>query len=184
MEDWQNRRPLGDSKLTQNILKPVKHQQLYTALSSAFSMPAPDNGNRDAQPLPGTIFQDEKQKVKILLAEDNRINKMVTLKLLANLGFRADAVDDGRQAVEAYLRSPYDLILMDCQMPVMDGYQASKEIRKLEAGNRKVRIIALTAYAMEGDRQKCLESGMDDYLPKPINIMALTRTISKIFKQK
>jgi CheY-like chemotaxis protein len=69
-------------------------------------------------------------------------------------------------------------------MPVMDGYQASKEIRKLEGGAHKVRIIALTAYAMEGDRQKCLESGMDDYLSKPINIMALTHTISKVFKQK
>jgi CheY-like chemotaxis protein len=116
---------------------------------------------------------------RILLAEDNEINQRITLRLLEKLGFAADAVVNGQQASESAGRKKYDLILMDCQMPIMDGFEATAVIRHREGSNHHTPICALTANAMEGDREKCLAAGMDDYITKPISIEKLREAVER-----
>ena len=110
------------------------------------------------------------QPVRVLLAEDNPVNQTVAAALLKHLGCRADVVGNGQEAVEAMRQLPYDLVLLDCHMPVMDGYSACRAIRANEAAGHHVPIIAMTANALAGDREKCLAAGMDDYLPKPMRM--------------
>jgi CheY-like chemotaxis protein len=116
---------------------------------------------------------------RILLAEDNQINQRIAMRLLEKLGLQADAVANGREAVEALSRTQYDLILMDCQMPEMDGYEATAVIRNKERNTRHTPICALTANAMDGDRERCLASGMDDYVSKPIGLEKLRGVIER-----
>ena len=117
---------------------------------------------------------------KILIAEDNPVNRKVTMDTLAKLGYQAKVVENGAQAVEASQQQRFDLILMDCQMPVMDGYQATARIREIESPDGiHTPIVAITAHAMEGDRQKCLDAGMDDYLSKPIRMSLLKDMVEK-----
>jgi CheY-like chemotaxis protein len=110
----------------------------------------------------------------ILVADDNAVNRKLTLQQLKKLGHRADAVEDGRQAVDAVLGGGYDLVLMDCEMPELDGYAATRAIRDVERHRGgHVRIVAMTANALDGDREACLAAGMDDYLAKPVLLDAL-----------
>lgn len=114
------------------------------------------------------LFQEKRKQYLILLAEDNLINQKVAIRTLNSAGYRVDAVMNGEQAVRAYKENHYDLILMDVQMPEMDGYTATRLIRELPAPKNNIPIIAITAHAMIGDREKCLEAGMNSYISKPV----------------
>ena len=119
------------------------------------------------------------QPLNILVVEDYLDNRDLLLFMLNSLGYQADSVNNGREALDRLAQQEYDMILMDCQMPELDGYQATQMIRKQEGEARHTIIIGLTAHAMKGDRQKCLDAGMDDYLSKPIDFEQLNNTIQK-----
>ena len=141
-------------------------------------------GSRLDQPVPqfAPIGQPSmaKGRGRVLAAEDNAVNKKLVTRLLEKAGFQVEAVDNGLQAVEAMARGNYDAVIMDCQMPEMDGFEATAAIRAAESGtDRHVPIIALTASAMEADRELCLASGMDDFLTKPIDRAELTAVLDR-----
>jgi CheY-like chemotaxis protein/HPt (histidine-containing phosphotransfer) domain-containing protein len=168
------------------LVKPVRPSQLLDCLLTVFGeQPSGEEGVPRRLVTRHTLSEDasrsrtERGRVRILLAEDSVTNQKVALGVLKKMGFQADAVANGREAVEALQRVPYDIVLMDCQMPEMDGYEATDAIRKMEGATKHTPIIAMTAHAMEGDREKCLEAGMDDYVPKPIRPKALSEAIER-----
>lgn len=121
---------------------------------------------------------------RVLVAEDNPINQRVAGILLTKLGYTPDLAADGKQALEKLQQQDYDIILMDCQMPVMDGFEAAAAIRALSNGRSRIPIIAVTANVLAGQREKCLAAGMDDYIPKPINREVLENAIQKFLRPK
>ena len=148
-----------------------------------FELPLPEGDPQEVQgpPPDGTAGKSLKD-CRILLAEDNRVNQIVIQALLEHLGCELEIVENGFQAVSAFFSRNHDLILMDCQMPIMDGYRSAREIRRQEKGGDRVPIIAITAAAMPEEREKCLASGMDDYIPKPIDESLLLRCLARWFK--
>jgi signal transduction histidine kinase/DNA-binding response OmpR family regulator len=167
------------------LIKPVKHSRLLACLASAVGeAPVDDHIAKSDQP--ASQADSQSGKVLILLAEDNRTNQRVSHALLRKLGYEADIVAHGLAALEAFKAVPYDIIFMDCQMPQMDGYDATRTIRMQEQSSDQgshakspVYIIALTANAMQGDREKCLAAGMDDYLTKPILLQELRAILER-----
>jgi PAS domain S-box-containing protein len=157
------------------LLKPVAQRDLTECLMLVIANTA-DAWHQQSQPMVtrhSLRAQRARMRSRILLAEDNLVNQKVAVRMLEKLYYRVDVVADGRAAVAAWQTGTFDLLLMDCQMPDMDGYEATREIRKLEDGKRHIPIVALTAHAMKGDEEKCRAAGMDDYLTKPIDRAAL-----------
>lgn len=119
-------------------------------------------------------------KARVLLAEDNQVNQMVARKILASLGIEVVVVENGLLALEKLKTEPFDAVMLDCQMPVMDGYTAAREIRKLGGAFTGLPVIAMTAHAMTGDREKCIEAGMNEYLSKPVKKEAVAEVLSRV----
>jgi CheY-like chemotaxis protein/HPt (histidine-containing phosphotransfer) domain-containing protein len=176
----------GDAKRMQEIgfgaylIKPARHWEIVDCLSTVLSGTAV---TQQAQSIATyhTIREIRQGAVRILLAEDNITNQQVALGILKKLGLRAEAVANGAEAVKALELIPYDLVLMDMQMPEMDGLEATQEIRNPQSAvrNHQIPIIAMTAHAMQGDREKCIEAGMNDYLTKPVSPQALMQALDK-----
>ena len=176
----------GDAKRMEEIgisaylTKPARQSDIFDSLSAVLAgetitLPAPPLITHH------TIREMKRGAVRILLAEDNITNQQVALGILKNLGLHADAVANGAEAVKALETIPYDLVLMDVQMPEMDGLEATRRIRDPRSAvrNHQIPIIAMTAHAMRGDRETCLEAGMNDYVSKPVRPMALAEALDK-----
>jgi len=122
--------------------------------------------------------------LRILLAEDNVVNQKMAMRILQQMGYRADLASNGIEAVESVQRQAYDVVLMDVQMPEMDGLEASRRICAKLAPAERPRIVAMTANAMQGDREMCMEAGMDDYLTKPIRVDRLVEALQQVQGRK
>jgi CheY-like chemotaxis protein len=171
------------------VTKPVKLAQLIECLATvpgSAQRPAKHEPEKQLTAKPAMIGSDGRQ-VRILVTEDNVVNQMVALAILRKCGYHAEVVADGYEALKALETTPYDLVLMDCQMPNMDGYEASRRIRQAEASEgpghgdqgtgKHIPIIAMTASALKSDREKCLEAGMDDFVTKPVNPKILAHAV-------
>jgi CheY-like chemotaxis protein len=170
------------------LLKPVRQSVLLSTLAASWS-----KGVKTAPPSVPIKREDRiaglrsrlaetvgSACLRVLIAEDNPINQRVASRMLERIGLRADVAANGREAVDMHESTPYDLIFMDCQMPEMDGYQATGEIRRREGAERRVTIVAMTAEAMAGCRERCLEAGMDSYISKPVTLDALCDTLQQV----
>ncbi len=163
------------------LTKPIRRSQLFDCLLMALSGKEETIPDESQIITRHTITETRKRKARILIAEDNIVNQKLALRFLDKLGYRADAVANGKEAVKSLEMIPYDIVLMDVQMPEMDGLEATKIIRDPESNviNHNVPIIAMTAHAMKGDREICLEAGMNDYISKPIDTQKLNEVIEK-----
>jgi CheY-like chemotaxis protein/HPt (histidine-containing phosphotransfer) domain-containing protein len=163
-----------------HVIKPIWERTLREALLAlrAKGNSAVTRGEHAAEPA-STVRAN--RQARILLAEDNLTNQEVAVAMLRKLGYSTDLVANGAAALEALREADYDVVLMDCEMPEMDGYEATKRIRDLRAGTRQPRIpiIAVTADAMTGDRDKCLQAGMSDYIAKPVELRKLADVLEK-----
>jgi PAS domain S-box-containing protein len=178
-----------ESGVSAYLTKPVRQGQLFECLSRVMNQELrSESGTRVEAEEEGSELMTRhnlQERVAtsklILLAEDNIVNQKIAVRQLQKLGYRADAVANGREALEALERISYDLVLMDCQMPEMDGYEATAEIRRREGGSRHTPIVAMTANALEGDREKCLSAGMDEYISKPVRSQTLAQVLERFF---
>jgi PAS domain S-box-containing protein len=160
------------------LSRPVSWSALTAALSTPLSTPEPVVDSPDPVPVPVAASASAPgAHVHVLLAEDNKVNQKLAQRILERLGATVDVVEDGRRAVEQVEAVDYDLVLMDCQMPDMDGYTATQEIRR--RGHHALPIVALTANAMKGDEERCLEAGMNDYLSKPVRIERIAEAVAR-----
>ena len=164
------------------LSKPVKQSQLFDCLATLAAGHLVEEAPLPLRPAKAATQRISKKgtdHLRILVAEDNIANQKVALRMLERLGYAAEAVANGIEVLDALERVPYDLVLMDCQMPEMDGYEATKEIRKREGESRYTTIIAMTANALGGDRERCIEAGMDDYISKPVKKETLRAAIER-----
>jgi PAS domain S-box-containing protein len=175
---WRELRGLEGSSVDACLLKPVRQSKLMETLASAWAKKSSKRVERtisrvDARTSMDALrqrleYSDADSEVRVLIVEDNTVNQKVALTILGKLGIRADVASDGQEGVEKLKRLPYDLVFIDCQMPVMNGYEAVEEIRKAPGPNQRVAIVALTADAMHHSRDRCLAAGMDDFITKPV----------------
>jgi CheY-like chemotaxis protein len=180
----QERGNLGElSGVDACLVKPLRHAKLLNTLLSLRArkfQPETSGELSQLESLRRSISALRPSSVtgpKILVVEDNPVNQKVAAMQLAKLGIQADIAANGREGVEVLRKLPYDLVFMDCQMPEMNGYDATSEIRRLDSPNRRVPVIAMTAEALDGYRDRCLRAGMDDYITKPVSIEDLARVL-------
>ena len=175
MHAGDSAQPLLKSGFADYLVKPVKQSQLLESLSKVLASEEPSpivsTQSLGKEGLP----PEQKQGIslKILLVEDTPINLKLVQHQVQLLGHQSDSAENGQEALDKLAQNEYDIVLMDCQMPVMDGYQATRRLRQREGADRHTVIIGMTAYAMQGDREKCLAAGMDDYLSKPVMVKNL-----------
>jgi len=164
--------------ITGYLIKPIKQSELLDAILISLG----HSGEEEAQVVTRYTIQEARRRLNILLAEDNMVNQKLAITLLQGRGHNIVAADNGREAVELLEREEFDLILMDVQMPELDGFEATRIIREKEKKEDlpPIPIIAMTAHAMKGDREQCIEAGMNDYVSKPINAKELFEVIEKI----
>jgi len=163
------------------LVKPLRESRLLDCLRAVVAA----RGQAQPEVSRATLVTEESlqetnfgTRTRVLLVEDNPVNQRVASRMLQKLGYRVDLAEDGRQALEACERSEYDVVLMDCQMPVLDAFRATEELRRREEGTgRHLTIVAMTAHAMPGGRERCLEAGMDDHVSKPIKVEGLRRVL-------
>lgn len=165
------------------LLKPIHQSSLFNAIVNIMR-DEQQGGDRTKERYLQTLLPSKK-RLKILLAEDNAFNQKVAVGMLENMGHTVAITANGQEAVEAVKREAFDLVLMDVQMPVMDGFEATQAIREYEKGLRKhTPIVAMTAHALLGDRDRCLAAGMDDYISKPIRSLELARTLENVARER
>ena len=178
-----NRTVLKSFGVSAYLNKPVKQSQLFDVIASCVGISA--FIEKDAEKKASLEKIPEAENLKILIAEDNTTNQKVAYHMLKNLGVKhIDIVANGLEVLSSMKRVQYDIIFMDCQMPEMDGFEATVNIRKIEPVNKRSIIVAMTANALQGDREKCFTAGMDDYIPKPVNPKLLESIILKYSTEK
>ena len=166
-----------DLEFAAYLTKPIKPSALYDALAGIFAKNTISPKADTTKPGIDTEL-GKRHPLKILVVEDNQVNQKLALRILQQMGYRADIASNGLEAVESVERQTYDVILMDVQMPEMDGLEATRQILARWPANHP-RIIGLTANALEGDREACLAAGMDDYISKPIRVHELVEALGK-----
>jgi len=167
---------LRDGEIDRHLTKPIRQSALFLCLGELLGAVESSPALAGTSETPSAMAREG---LRILLAEDNPVNQLVARRMLETLGYDVGVVSNGAEAVNAIAHSHYAAILMDCQMPLMDGYEATAKIREAESGNLRTPVIAMTANAMDGDAERCLASGMDDYLAKPVSIEQLGRTLAR-----
>jgi signal transduction histidine kinase/DNA-binding response OmpR family regulator len=172
------RKEVGDSAFAATLAKPLRQSALFDTLVSLLANHASPKEVEAAKPRLDAGLAS-RHPLRILLAEDNVVNQKLALRLLQQMGYRADVAGNGIEAIECVERQPYDVVLMDVQMPEMDGLEASRRINARWPNSGRPRIVAMTANAMQGDREACLAAGMDDYVTKPIRVEALVQALLK-----
>ena len=172
----------GVALFAATLAKPLHQSQLFdtlvTLLGGAGDAAAPAR-SMPARPSIDVTFA-QRHPLRILLAEDNVVNQKLALRLLQQMGYRADLASNGAEAIQCIARQRYDVVLMDVQMPEMDGLEAARRITATWTPPERPRIVAMTANAMQGDREECLAAGMDDYVTKPIRVDALVEALARV----
>jgi CheY-like chemotaxis protein len=156
------------------ISKPVRSSELHAALLQTCATGRAGSPRVPARPAP-----TGRDRGRVLVVDDNEVNRLVAEGVLVALGYAVDLADDARQALSALADRTYDAVLMDCHMPVMDGFAATAELRRLEGPARRTPVIAMTAAVFPEDRERCAAAGMDDFAPKPIDAEVLGRTLAR-----
>ncbi|HYP16591.1 MAG TPA: response regulator, partial [Opitutus sp.] len=175
------------------LVKPIKQSRLLDCLVNVIGRDTAEQvftkSDAKHQETLSAETVAQRQSVRILLAEDNLVNQKVALGTLKKIGYSADVANNGLEVLDALKRTPYQVILLDCQMPEMDGFETARHIRKVEAGPAgscpwpaPIKIVALTAIAMQGDREKCLASGMDDYITKPVRPSEMQAALQRVLR--
>ena len=159
--------------------KPFRYQSLMRCLGQALKPANPEQETSSDQATKMPSLQHALGNTRILLVEDNRVNQKLAIRMLNKLGYTADLAVNGREAVELVQQQTYDVVFMDVQMPELDGISATRQIRSMLTEVQQPIIIAMTANAMEGDREKCLSAGMNDYLSKPFRMAALAEKLTQ-----